>query len=42
MLVEELNIDYKQEEVTDIDFENNIVYTNISSYKVNKYILDCS
>jgi hypothetical protein len=42
LLVDELNIDYKVEEVIDIDFDNKIVETNINKYKVNKYILDCS
>jgi len=42
MLINELNIDYKKEEVLDINFDKNIVYTDKNTYNVWKYILDCS
>jgi hypothetical protein len=42
LLVKELKISYVKERVEDIDLENSIVITNKNTYKVNKYILDCS
>lgn len=41
-LVNELDIQYNKELVTDIDLDNSIVFTNKNTYKVKKYILDCS
>ena len=41
-LVNELNIVYNIEKVIDVDLDQKIVRTNINTYKVWKYIIDCS